>query len=498
MSDITDPKPDDLANPVASSAASSKTAEPARPLADPFAAAAPGPSGEIVVRRGGIGLMTATALSTLAAVGGAYLALFIQARPDLMVSTGLARVLPQSDTAAVVEPAVTDRIAALETDLSKLEARVAAMAQATPQGSAPQGAAPQGAAPQAPAPAAASPASPAAPASPTVKASPPGTSGPTPPGPTSRQAEVAPGTPAQQAQAVPPTQAPALVPGPTTTELAALGGRVTAIETRLAALDPTGAGGAVIAGLQTEIATLKVLVARLQGQVDSAPPARVTMAVVALAEAASRNGPFLQEFEAVRAALPALPEATSLQELARTGAPSRTLLAERFTGLAPAIAALDAQSRDEGGLTGWFRSIIAGLIRVEEPPTTEGTGSTALLTRAKLKLDQGDLAGAIAEVGGITPQPDAVRAWLAGAKARLELERKLAALRGAVESGRVANAAIANGTVANGTVANGALSGTGAPAAEPGPVPGTAPPVGIIPSTPPSTSSAPATKETAP
>jgi hypothetical protein len=37
-------------------------------------------------------------------------------------------------------------------------------------------------------------------------------------------------------------------------ELKGVSGRVTAIETRLAALDPTGAGGAISASLQAEIA----------------------------------------------------------------------------------------------------------------------------------------------------------------------------------------------------------------------------------------------------
>jgi hypothetical protein len=469
MSDTTDPRPDDAASP--------KAHDHAGLASDPFARTeandAPATSGSANSSRRGIGLFTATAMSTLAAVGGAYLALFIQARPDLMVSAGLSRVLPQPAADAAINPALASRLSTLETDLAALEARVARLGAATPPTTAPTTGGPGLAGP----------------------ATPGGASGPatTPVTPPTGPAAA---TPANPQAGAPPATAPLQAPpaaivaaAPTATELAALGGRVTAIETRLAALDPTGAGGAVIAGLQTEIATLKVLVARLQGQVDSAPPAGVTLAVVALAEAASRNGPFLQEFETVRAALPGVPEAASLADLARTGAPSRALLAERFTGLAPAIAALEAQSRDEGGLTGWFRSIIASLIRVEEPATTEGAGSTALLTRAKLKLDQGDLAGAIAEVGEISPQPDAVRAWLSGAKARLELERKLAALRGAVEGGAYART-------------EAPVNPAQAPAAA------GAPQVGVIPAAPqrdapqlpaqPPSSPAPATKETTP
>lgn len=458
MSDRTDTPTDPIDSAKATTAA------------DPFyAASPPEPARPATGGRAGIGFFTATVMSTIAAVGGAYLALFVQARPDLMASTGIARVLPSAaQTQTAVDPALADRLAALETNLSALEARLAA---------APGLSAPATAAPAATVPAVSAPVTPAA-------------KGATAPAPAVSTAPKA-GAPAAPAVSPPAAAAAIATPGVSATDLAALGGRVTAIETRLAALDPTGAGGAVIAGLQTEIATLKVLVAQLQEKVAATPPAGVTLAVIALADAATRNGPFVTEFEAVRAALPGVAEASALETLARTGAPSRALLSERFSGLAASIAASEKLAQEDGGLVGWFRSILSNLIRVEEPVTAEGKTSGAVLERARIKLEQGDLAGAVDDVTGIESKTEAVTAWINGAKARLELEQKVAALRGAVESGAYARPAAA--------VAQDAAGPT-APASD-------APVVGVIPGPPSVTNApgipgpatpAPATKETNP
>jgi hypothetical protein len=460
MSDPTDTPTDPIDSAKATTAA------------DPFyAASPPEPARPAAGARTGIGFFTATVMSTIAAVGGAYLALFVQARPDLMQSTGIARVLPSAaKIQTAVDPAIADRLAALETKLTALEALLAAMPS------------------EAPGQTTSAPATPAA-ASPAV----PATAAPAAKGGAAPAVAPAPGTAAPTAaQASPPAAIAAIpTPGVSATDLAALGGRVTAIETRLAALDPTGAGGAVIAGLQTEIATLKVLVAQLQEKVAATPPAGVTLAVIALADAATRNGPFVSEFEAVRAALPGVAEASALEALARTGAPSRALLSERFSGLAASIAASEKLAQEEGGLVGWFRSLLSNLIRVEEPVTTEGKTSGAVLERARIKLEQGDLAGAVDDVNGIEGKTEAVIAWINGAKSRLELEQRVAALRGAVESGAYARPAAAVAPSATGPAA---------------PAPG-APVVGVIPGPPTVTNApgvpvpatpAPATKETNP
>ncbi len=230
-------------------------------------------------------------------------------------------------------------------------------------------------------------------------------------------------------QSAPPVDPAAPAPAPLVDtaaldgELKGVSGRVTAIETRLAALDPTGAGGAIIASLQAEIAGLKIMVQTLQSQTAQAPSPGVTFAVINLVEAASRPGPS------------GLPEVAALEDFARKGVPTRTLLQERFAALGPAIVASDRAAQRESGFWGWIKGFFADLVRVEKVADVNGTSAQSSLLRAKVKLDQGDLAAAVEEVKAISPAPAVVTEWIEGAQGRLILESRLAAVRGAVERG---------------------------------------------------------------
>lgn len=342
--------------------------------------------GEVAVpkKSGGIGLLTALFLSSCAAVGGAYLSLFVQARPDVMRQMGVVPYLPvigavPQSPSAQPEPQI---VAVLKERLDALEAKLTARA-------------PAATAPQAP--------------------------------------QIAQAVPAQTKEAAPPVAAPPSGPdmGGLSAELQGVAGRVTAIETRLAALDPTGAGGAILAGLQADIAGLKALVSGLQQQAALTPSPAVSYALVSVAEAANRSGPFLVEFESLRAALPNLPEVAALEPFARSGVPTRALLQERFAALGPALAATQAQDRKENGLTAWFRSLMSDLVQVRPAPNASGAGSDATMMRAKLKLDQGDLSGAADELATIVGPPPQITQWIGQVRQRLQLESRISAVRGA-------------------------------------------------------------------
>ena len=325
--------------------------------------------------RSGVGLFTVLIFSTAAACGGAVLALVALGQPALMSQVGLGQlVTPSQNNSGPQMAAVAARLAALEGRVARLEGPKPA-AKAAPSG----------------------PVDPAAPA------------------------------------AAPP--APIVDTAALDGELKGVSGRVTAIETRLAALDPTGAGGAIIASLQAEIAGLKIMVQTLQSQAAQAPSPGVTFAVINLVEAASRPGPFWPEFETVRAALPGVAEVAALEDFARKGVPTRTLLQERFAALEPAIVASDRAAQKESGFWGWIKGFFADLVRVEKVADVNGTSAQSSLLRAKVKLDQGDLAAAVEEVKAISPAPAVVTEWIDGAQGRLTLESRLAAVRGAVERG---------------------------------------------------------------
>ncbi|HCP64980.1 MAG TPA: hypothetical protein DIU09_10380, partial [Hyphomonadaceae bacterium] len=113
----------------------------------------------------------------------------------------------------------------------------------------------------------------------------------------------------------------------------------------------------------------------------------------------------------------------------------RTLLQERFAALEPAIVASDRAAQKESGFWGWIKGFFADLVRVEKVADVNGTSAQSSLLRAKVKLDQGDLAAAVEEVKAISPAPAVVTEWIDGAQGRLTLESRLAAVRGAVERG---------------------------------------------------------------
>jgi hypothetical protein len=371
-----------------------------------------------MVKRGGVSFMTALFMSALATAGGAYLALFVQARPDVLKQAGIGQFLPQvpqgptaASSAIGMEP-LTQRVAAIEAQLAALQGRVDGLATKPDDQPIPQ----QG--PSTPLPSSAAP-----------NAVPPAS---TPPA----------------APSAAPAGAVVADVGLLKSELAGIGGRVTAIETRLAALDPTGAGGAVIAGLQADIASLKATITALQQQVAATPSPAVTMAVVNLAEAAGRSGPFLTEFETLRAAMGSVPEVAALEGFARTGVPTRTMLQERFSTLGPAIAAAAQSSQKEAGLVVWFRSLMSSMITVKPAPNANGKGGDDVLARAKTKLDQGDLSGCADDLVSIENPPVPVTEWIASARKRIDLESRLSAVRGVASRVPLPASTIAQGSPA--------------------------------------------------
>lgn len=321
-----------------------------------------------IVKRGGVGFFTVLFMSLLTGLGGAYLALFASANPQILTKFGVAKFVPMPVQNG-------GEIVSLRSEITQIRNRIAQLPVSAVQ----------------------------VPTSPRI-------------------------SPTQELP-----QANPLDLSPLRGEIAGLSGRLTAIETRLAALDPTGTGGAIIASLQAEIATLKVTTADLQTKIAQTPSPAVTFAVISLAEAANRNGAFVPEFASVRAALPFLPEVTALEPLSRTGAPTRALISERFNQLATAFSNREAQAKKEGGVLGWFKGLFSGLIKVENK--NDINGPTAILTRAKTKIDSGDLQGAIDDVRTIPSPPNEVGVWINDAQRRMELEVKIASLRGAIERG---------------------------------------------------------------
>ncbi|PWE18198.1 hypothetical protein DDZ18_00890 [Marinicauda salina] len=141
------------------------------------------------------------------------------------------------------------------------------------------------------------------------------------------------------------------------------------------------------------------------------------LGLTALRDAAAGSGPF----EAERAALARVwsdqPDLDALETLARSGAPTRAALAETFPGDAVRDAAGEART-------------FLGVISLRPAEDEGGDGPAAIASRIEARLARDDLAGAVEAAERLEDAPaEAARNWLAGARARLEIEARLAALR---------------------------------------------------------------------
>lgn len=158
------------------------------------------------------------------------------------------------------------------------------------------------------------------------------------------------------------------------------------------------------------------------------------LAVGQLREVMRGTGAYVRELDAVRGLAgddPVIqPELEVLAPRARLGTPNLAVLQAEFDAVAARIvrAALAPQG------SGWIERTMARLARVVTVRRTgaeaaAGTGPTALVAKAELRLAARDLAGAVAALERLKGAPaDAARDWIAGAWARLNAEAALSSL----------------------------------------------------------------------
>jgi hypothetical protein len=375
-------------------------------IPDPAAARNEEPAPAARPARAGMGFGGVLVMSVLAAVGGAGLALYAPAVP------GLSAVLPapaggvSDQSLEATRSALTERLNGLDQRITMLEQAAAKTTQAPP----------------------ATPAEPeqAATAEPKL-AMPPTAAAPAAPA-------LAPAAPPAVA-AVPPAPQVARI------DFDALVARVAGIETRLTALDPTGSAGAIIAALQTDVVALKAQVEALRvaaAQAAAGPSPAAAFAVLSVAQAAARSAPFTGEYQALAAALPNAPEVTALAPFARTGAPTPQQLSEDWTAVeANVLTAMREAAASEGDWLSRIGAMLSGLVQVRATGAPTGNGADAIAARVRLRLDRDDLAGAVTEVARLTGAPAAAAAdWRRQAEARLALDARIAALRGAIDRPR--------------------------------------------------------------
>ena len=205
--------------------------------------------------------------------------------------------------------------------------------------------------------------------------------------------------------------------------LADIQARLQAQETA-AVSPPAGAGPA-------DLETLKARVARLEAdRTRLTQAAAAALAAATLSQSASGSRPFAGELEAMEAALPDSADLRALRPLAQSGAPTAASLAAAFPDAA-ARAAVASRARTQGsGVLARIAQAFAAIVTIRRVDRSQGGGVDAALARADRRVEDGDLEGALGELGALPPAGrEAMAGWIQRAQRRVEIDRRLVGVR---------------------------------------------------------------------
>ncbi len=223
-----------------------------------------------------------------------------------------------------------------------------------------------------------------------------------------------------------PGPAPASAPAPAPSSIDA---RLSDIQARLAEQDAHA--GQAEPSASTELDALTQRVKRLEDdRLRVSLAAAQAVAAASLSEASSGSRPFAGELAIITGSTGETPELRALRPLAETGAPTLAALAAEFPDAA-AKAAVASRARARG--TGFFAVVaqaFAAILTIRRVDKLDGKGVDAVLARVGRQVEDGNLGGAVAELKALPPAgQDAIQPWLQRAQRRVEIDRRVAAIR---------------------------------------------------------------------
>jgi hypothetical protein len=179
-------------------------------------------------------------------------------------------------------------------------------------------------------------------------------------------------------------------------------------------------------------------VARLDGRIAAletaqqnvADAAAAALAVSTLAEAASGPRPFSEELAGLQRVLPTSPSLRALEPLARLGAPTRAGLGVQFGNLAGRAASAARNPGADADLFARIRYALSSIVSIRHVGSIKGSTPDAILARAQVLLDEGDVEGAVAALETLPdPAREVLAPWFAAATRRIEIDRQVASVR---------------------------------------------------------------------
>ena len=179
------------------------------------------------------------------------------------------------------------------------------------------------------------------------------------------------------------------------------------------------------------VAQLESRVVRLEtGQQRALDAAAAGLAAATLADAAQTARPFAEELAGLERVLPLSPDLRALARLAQDGAPTRAGLAAEFETLAGRVAVAARDPGRNADLLARLRHALAGVVSIRQVGATQGSTPDAVLGRAQMRLNAGDVEGALAAIQPLPAAAHTVLApWRAAAERRIEIDRHIAAIR---------------------------------------------------------------------
>lgn len=231
------------------------------------------------------------------------------------------------------------------------------------------------------------------------------------------------------------------------TALKDLSARLDSLERRL---DTAAAAAAVAAPLPDRIARMETAVAGLEGRIAQAekasdltgiPPVVHVMAGRQLRAALARPTPFINELALARLAGVVDGEVAKLLDAvaarAAEGVPTRDELVTRFALLVPGVLGSELGASPSGAgsaMWGWVTSVTTVLRSSADDAAGGENQPAALLARAGIMLEAGDLAGAIERIALLDgAQAETAATWLADARARVAMDRASMLLTGRMD-----------------------------------------------------------------
>lgn len=211
---------------------------------------------------------------------------------------------------------------------------------------------------------------------------------------------------------------------------ARLQARIAELEVELARsrnLTSSGAGAASSSDLSAIEARLDRIEAA-QGRAARAASAAV--AAAALADAASTSRPFLTELATLERLSPHAEDLAGLKPLAESGAPTAAALAAEFPEVADHAAAASRSAAADTSLLSRAGDALAALFTLRRVGDLTGNDPDAVLARAERRVAEGDIESALNQLAALPAGGQRATAdWRERAQRRVEIERRIAALR---------------------------------------------------------------------